>query len=83
MNERNTRRPIPWPPIIYTVGLLVFGLPLAAMTSGLLVWEPTSTLPTVITTVRGCDILRGVDQGRYFYVADCRPDRLSQRGVME
>lgn len=45
--------------------------------------EEELTRPTVIATVRGCDILRGVDRGhRYYYVADCRPDRLSQGEVM-
>lgn len=45
--------------------------------------EQAITLPTVITTVGDCDILRGVDRGHRYYVADCRPDRLSQRGVMQ
>lgn len=55
--------------------------------AGLLVWaiaQPaTSTLPTVIATTANCDILRGVDQGHRYYVADCRPGRLSRRGVMK
>lgn len=42
-----------------------------------------STLPAVIHAAADCDILRGVDQGHRYYVADCGPDRLSRRGAME
>lgn len=74
---------IGWPPILYAAGFAALALPLM-MLGTMATFAPfASTLPTVIHTTADCDILRGVDQGHRYYVADCRPDRFSRRGVME
>jgi hypothetical protein len=69
--------------LFYRLTLVLLSLALVMQTcKSQKLYYPHEDEVKVIKVTENCDILRGVDKGQYYYVTDCTPNRLSQRGPL-